>query len=103
VDVSSGEGSVKVDQVALPSYPHILKRKAWITVSIEAVPASGYTFNGWSGDLSGNNNPTILLISCNKNISASFSREQNLAGLIISSSVILVALATAIIVRRKAG
>jgi hypothetical protein len=44
-------------------------------VTVTAVPASGYRFGSWSGDLSGTTNPTTLLVDSNKTISASFIRQ----------------------------
>ncbi len=46
-------------------------------VTITAKPDSGYVFNGWSGDLSGNQNPTMLLMTQNKNITALFKQIIN--------------------------
>jgi hypothetical protein len=44
-------------------------------VTVTAVPASGYRFGSWSGDLSGTTNPATLLVDSNKTISASFVRQ----------------------------
>lgn len=42
------------------------------TVTLTAVPASGYRFAGWSGDLSGTQNPAQVVMNGNKSIVASF-------------------------------
>jgi hypothetical protein len=45
------------------------------TVSVLAIPSSGYTFSSWSGDLSGSANPASLLMNGPKNVTANFSVE----------------------------
>jgi len=75
VDVSpSGGGIVKVDQTAPSSFPNTYDFESGTSVPIEAVPAPGYTFNNWSGDLSGTANPATIVIDCNKRITANFSK-----------------------------
>lgn len=43
-------------------------------VAIRAVPDSGYTFSGWSGDASGTANPITMTMDSGKSITASFSK-----------------------------
>jgi hypothetical protein len=43
------------------------------TVTLNAVPAAGYIFEKWSGDVSGNVTPATLTMDGNKNVIASFS------------------------------
>jgi uncharacterized repeat protein (TIGR02543 family) len=43
-------------------------------VSLLAVPATGWEFTGWSGDLSGTTNPQTLLMDGNKTVNAAFSQ-----------------------------
>ncbi|MFO7658627.1 MAG: T9SS type A sorting domain-containing protein [Bacteroidales bacterium] len=43
-------------------------------VTISAVSYSGYYFDGWGGDLSGNTNPVTLTMDGNKTITATFSK-----------------------------
>jgi len=74
VDVSPNDGgTIEVDQTAMSPYPLTLTLTSGISVNLKAVPAPGYHFNHWSGDLSGTNNPTTVVISCNKDITANFS------------------------------
>ena len=73
MDVSSEGGIVKVDQTALSSYPATSNFVSGTSVHLEAVPAPGYHFDGWSGDVSGTSNPTAITIDCNKMITANFS------------------------------
>lgn len=41
-------------------------------VELMATPNAGYTFSGWSGDLSGSVNPTSLTLDSDKNVTANF-------------------------------
>ena len=102
MDVSSDKGSIKVDGITLPSYPYKLDLEAGITIDIEAVPATGYSFDGWNGSLSGNTNPVSLTMDCEKSISADFSRDSTLTiTAAISSLVVILAIVSAIIARRR--
>jgi uncharacterized repeat protein (TIGR02543 family) len=42
-------------------------------VTLTAVPDSGWQFDGWSGDLSGTQNPATITMGSNKNVTATFS------------------------------
>lgn len=44
------------------------------TVAVTANPNSGYTFDHWSGDASGNNPTIVLTMNANKNITANFAQ-----------------------------
>lgn len=43
------------------------------SVSVSAVPASGWEFSGWSGSVSGNTNPISVVMNSNKTITANFT------------------------------
>jgi uncharacterized repeat protein (TIGR02543 family) len=43
------------------------------TVTLQATPSTGYTFNGWSGSLTGTANPATLVMDANKSVSANFA------------------------------
>ena len=64
---TSGSGSVDVSPVQ--TFYH-----NGDVVSLTAIPAAGYTFDGWSGSLGGNTNPTTITISGNMSITANFSQ-----------------------------
>ncbi|WP_174819951.1 InlB B-repeat-containing protein, partial [Paenibacillus koleovorans] len=42
-------------------------------VTLTATPNAGYTFTGWSGDLSGSANPATITMNGNKTVTANFS------------------------------
>lgn len=63
---SSPGGQVSVNPSG-GSYP------AGTTVTLTALPDSGYAFTGWSGALSGNANPATLLMDADKSVFASFA------------------------------
>lgn len=41
-------------------------------VELTAVPASGWVFSNWSGDLSGSDNPVSVTVNADMNITATF-------------------------------
>jgi len=43
-------------------------------VTLKAYPQFGYQFSGWSGDLSGIDNPTSIVMNSNKNVTATFTK-----------------------------
>ncbi|RCK73121.1 MAG: Pectate lyase precursor [Ignavibacteriae bacterium] len=45
-------------------------------VQLTAIPNTGYHFVNWSGDLSGVSNPTTILMTSNKNVTANFAINQ---------------------------
>lgn len=101
--VSPSNGIVKIDQGAFPSYPYTSYFDEGVTVTVEAVPALGYAFDSWSGDLSGTTNPAVLVIDCNKNITANFSIDRTLVGVAIGSLVMVGFLVSVLIIRRRVG
>jgi len=42
------------------------------TVTIQAVPNTGYAFTNWSGNASGNSNPVTITMNTNKSVTANF-------------------------------
>jgi len=100
VDVSPGGGTVKVNQAAPSSYPFTYTFDGGACVSVEAVPAFGYVFNNWSGDLSGTINPAIIVIDCDTSINANFSANWLLVGEIIGSIALIGFLVVVLIIRR---
>jgi len=67
VDPASS-GSVNTDQAGPYHYNDI--------VELTAVPATGWSFAGWSGDLSGSNNPETIVMDNDKAITATFTQNQ---------------------------
>ena len=43
------------------------------TVTLTATPATGYSFTGWSGDLTGTTNPATITMTGNKTVTATFA------------------------------
>jgi uncharacterized repeat protein (TIGR02543 family) len=44
------------------------------SVDLAAVPAPGWQFTGWSGDLTGNQNPASLVMSADRSVTATFTQ-----------------------------
>ncbi len=102
MNVSSNSGIVKIEQVAPLSYPFTYSLESGSSITVEAVPTLGYVFDSWSGDLSGTTNPAILMIDCNKSITANFSIDWTLVSEAIGSLVLIVLLTSILIIRRRA-
>jgi len=64
--------------------PDLGKFKVNETFDIEAIPAEGYVFERWEGDLTGNTNPESIVIDDDKNITARFSLRNYPLKIIIS-------------------
>ena len=45
-------------------------------VNLSATPSGAGTFLGWSGDISGTQNPTTITVNGNKNVTALFTQNQ---------------------------
>jgi hypothetical protein len=74
VNVSPDDGgNVKVNGLAASSYPSVSNIVLYSTVILEAIPAFGYAFSGWSGDVTGTANPTFLTVNCDKTVTATFT------------------------------
>jgi uncharacterized repeat protein (TIGR02543 family) len=52
--------------------PNAVSYTAGTTATLTATPATGYSFTGWSGDLSGTKNPEIVTMDTDKTVTASF-------------------------------
>jgi hypothetical protein len=72
---SSLAGNVIINQVTPDSYPTSYSFGNGDKVTLEAVPAEGYFFTGWSGSLSGSVNPASLTMDCVKDVTANFNQR----------------------------
>jgi hypothetical protein len=78
VNVSpDNSGAVKVNGSAATSYPSVYNISRYSTVTLEAIPASGYTFSNWSGAVTGDTNPTSLYVDCDKTVTATFTPQSS--------------------------
>jgi hypothetical protein len=77
VDVSpSGGGNVEIARRVPGSYPTSYTTVVGDVVRLIAQPADGYYFVGWSGDLSGSDNPAYARMNCNQDVTAHFFPEE---------------------------
>jgi len=70
-----GSGSVKLNGVPL-SLPWSSELARDSQVTLQAVPATGWQFDGWAHDLTGTENPTVLTVNHTLQIEADFSQIQ---------------------------
>jgi hypothetical protein len=63
-----GSGSVNLNNTGPYYYGDV--------VQLTAVPAVGWSFQSWSGDLLGSANPATIVINGNKDVTATFSQDQ---------------------------
>jgi len=56
--------------------PNMASYPAGTVVTLTAVPAAGFVFTGWSGDLSGSANPNTITMSANRSVTANFAVSQ---------------------------
>jgi len=79
VDVNpGGGGNVTVNGTTPSGYPNTTTWVCGDNVTLNAVAASGYSFNSWSGNLSGSANPTNITMDSNKNVTAHFAPNRTL-------------------------
>ena len=53
--------------------PNATSYASGTVVTLTAAPTTGYTFTGWSGDLTGSTNPASITMTGNKNVTATFA------------------------------
>jgi uncharacterized repeat protein (TIGR02543 family) len=70
---TAGQGSITLDPPG-----GIYNEDTVVTLTAE--PASGWQFDGWSGDLSGTANPTTIIMDSNKTVTATFVRWVGCSG-----------------------
>lgn len=62
-----------LDYAAVSSFPETKTYENISLALLEAVPAAGWTFAGWSGDVTGTSNPVTLTVDCAKSVTALFT------------------------------
>jgi len=73
-----GGGNVTVNGATPPSYPNSTTWVCGDNVTVDAIAASGYSFNSWSGALSGNTTPVNITMDSDKSVTAHFTPIYNL-------------------------
>jgi hypothetical protein len=98
VDVS-GSGTVKMSTVDLSPVPFSMDVSDGAIITLEAVPAFGSAFEGWSGSYTGDDNPAVLTITCDTRLTANFTTDWILIGSISGSAVLIILLAAVFVSR----
>ena len=79
VNVSpEGSGNIKVNGDIPESYPAEYTLNCGTDVNLTAIPNESYTFSHWSGALSGSANPTSIHMDSDKEVTAIFSKTQEM-------------------------
>jgi uncharacterized repeat protein (TIGR02543 family) len=68
-----GEGDVEVNAVAPLTYPTGYPFDCCTDVDLEAIPAQGWVFTGWSNGLTGSTNPTSIHMDADITVIANFA------------------------------
>ncbi|MGD9117687.1 MAG: hypothetical protein PVJ08_02995 [Dehalococcoidia bacterium] len=71
-----GGGDVSIGGELPGPYPYVHLIEKGTLLSLEATPADGYYFVGWSGALSGDQNPIAIAVTTETNITAHFFPEE---------------------------
>lgn len=95
----SHSGHINLDSTPVPSYPNYQSYTEAKNFTVEAVPAPGYRFIGWSGALSGTEPVTTLVLDGDKQLTANFALLLPLWLIIVLSA--LAALAAVMLVRQR--
>jgi hypothetical protein len=74
---NAGNGGVKINGIIPDNFPVVQPFASGETVNVVAVPAFGYEFSSWNGDLTGEVNPATIWMTCNKTVTANFTRVKH--------------------------
>ncbi|UCH42206.1 MAG: InlB B-repeat-containing protein [Dehalococcoidales bacterium] len=75
-----------IDQSEPSSYPETIVFASGSSVTLKAVPAPGYRFVSWDGDLDGNTNPGTITMTCNTNVTAIFEPAEKVVTIEVEGS-----------------
>ena len=87
LSISGAHGAVRVEGV-VQSLPWSGTFAWGSEVRLEAVPEAGYEFAGWSGDLSGAENPATVTVDADKSVTAEFASVSAAPDLEVSANAI---------------
>jgi cobalamin biosynthesis Mg chelatase CobN len=78
VQVRPGDGgAVEVNETTASASYNTFNFDSGVYVRLEAMPAAGYAFAGWAGSISSADNPTTVSMTCNKDVTASFTQTSS--------------------------
>ena len=94
-------GAVQLDEAVPSSYPFSTTFDSGTEVDFTAIPSFWYRFAGWSGDLEGAENPSLVIIDCEKEITAHFALNWSLIGGLAGGLAVAVFLVVVLVIRRE--
>jgi hypothetical protein len=94
-------GKIEIGGAVPAAYPFSTAFDSGAEVDFTAEPSFWYRFVGWSGDLEGAENPSLVVIDCEKEITAHFSLNWPLIGGMSGGVLVLVFLVVVLIIRRE--
>ncbi len=83
------------------AYPFSTAFDSGTEVDFTAVPSFWYRFVDWGGDLEGAENPSLVVIDCEKEITARFALNWPLIGGLAGGLAVAVFLVVVLVIRRE--
>ncbi len=94
-------GGVDIGGAIPTAYPFSTALDSGTEVDFTAVPSFWYRFVDWGGDLEGAENPSRVVIDCEKEITAHFALNWWLIGGLAGGLAVAVFLVVVLVIRRE--
>ena len=88
----SGEGTVTLDGAEITQFPHEAKYLDGAIATLEATPAAGNRFAGWTGDVTSSNSTMTVQMTGDRALTATFKKEYTLTVNKVGDAVDLISL-----------
>jgi len=84
--IPNGSGNVTINGTFPPSYPNTTNWIWGAVVELEAIPAAGWEFDHWGGNLTGSTNPDNITMNDNKTVTANFAMNCNCGDICVNET-----------------